>query len=150
MHDKKTHADFLLTRLFLRTGTTEETAATGALPQSAVLHRKRKTLLVRPFPTPSTCIFLTTRHPSSSLSNLWCLPLVCGTSERKSRHLYYSDLRERVLRSECRQQEEVYFQLAGYALQASLGDHHLPREGMEVTPYFEPKEYFPPWVGGSI
>lgn len=66
--------------------------------------------------------------------------------ERKSRHLYYSDLRERVLRSECRQQEEVYFQLAGYALQASLGDHHLPREGMEVTPYFEPKEYFPPWI----
>ncbi|XP_077960319.1 LOW QUALITY PROTEIN: FERM domain-containing protein 6 [Gasterosteus aculeatus] len=66
--------------------------------------------------------------------------------ERKARHLYYSDLRERVLRSECRQQEEVYFQLAGYALQASLGDHHLPREGMEVTPYFEPKEYFPPWI----
>ncbi|KAM8860135.1 FERM domain-containing protein 6 isoform 2-T2 [Spinachia spinachia] len=66
--------------------------------------------------------------------------------ERKARHLYYSDLRERVLRSECRQQEEVYFQLAGYALQANLGDHPLPREGMEVTPYFEPKEYFPPWI----
>uniref|UniRef100_A0A3B4ZTW7 FERM domain containing 1 n=1 Tax=Stegastes partitus TaxID=144197 RepID=A0A3B4ZTW7_9TELE len=66
--------------------------------------------------------------------------------ERKARHLYYSDLRERVLRSECRQQEEVYFQLAGYALQADLGDHPLPREGMEVTPYFEPKEYFPPWI----
>ncbi|XP_031694934.1 FERM domain-containing protein 6 isoform X2 [Anarrhichthys ocellatus] len=66
--------------------------------------------------------------------------------ERKARHLYYSDLRERVLRSECRQQEEVYFQLAGYALQANLGDHPLPREDMEVTPYFEPKEYFPPWI----
>ncbi|XP_070696990.1 FERM domain-containing protein 6 [Pempheris klunzingeri] len=69
--------------------------------------------------------------------------LIC---ERKARHLYYSDLRERVLRSECRQQEEVYFQLAGYALQADLGDHPLPREDMEVTPYFEPKEYFPPWI----
>lgn len=69
--------------------------------------------------------------------------LIC---ERKARHLYYSDLRERVLRSECRQQEEVYFQLAGYALQADLGDHTLPREDMEVTPYFEPKEYFPPWI----
>ncbi|XP_044070838.1 FERM domain-containing protein 6 [Siniperca chuatsi] len=66
--------------------------------------------------------------------------------ERKARHLYYSDLRERVLRSECRQQEEVYFQLAGYALQADLGDHPPPREDMEITPYFEPKEYFPPWI----
>ncbi|XP_029962825.1 FERM domain-containing protein 6 [Salarias fasciatus] len=69
--------------------------------------------------------------------------LIC---ERKARHLYYSDLRERVLRSECRQQEEVYFQLAGYALQADLGDHPPPQEGLEVAPYFEPKEYFPPWI----
>lgn len=74
----------------------------------------------------------------------------CGTSERKARHLYYSDLRERVLRSECRQQEEVYFQLAGYALQADLGDHPLTREDMEITPYFEPKQYFPPWVGVTV
>ncbi|XP_040906622.1 FERM domain-containing protein 6 isoform X2 [Toxotes jaculatrix] len=66
--------------------------------------------------------------------------------ERKARHLYYSDLRERVLRSECRQQEEVYFQLAGYALQADLGDHPPPREYTEITPYFEPKDYFPPWI----
>ncbi|XP_060895555.1 FERM domain-containing protein 6 [Labrus mixtus] len=66
--------------------------------------------------------------------------------ERKARHLYYSDLRERVLRSECRQQEEVYFQLAGYALQADLGDHSPPKRDMETTPYFEPKEYFPPWI----
>ncbi|XP_077352086.1 FERM domain-containing protein 6 isoform X2 [Festucalex cinctus] len=67
-------------------------------------------------------------------------------SERKARHLYYSDLRERVLRSECRQQEEVYFQLAGYAMQADLGDHQLPKEGEDAAPYFEPKEYFPPWI----
>ncbi|XP_026165086.1 FERM domain-containing protein 6 [Mastacembelus armatus] len=66
--------------------------------------------------------------------------------ERKARHLYYLDLRERVLRSECRQQEEVYFQLAGYALQADLGDLQLPRDDMELTPYFEPKDYFPPWI----
>ncbi|KAM9848199.1 FERM domain-containing protein 6 isoform 2-T2 [Aulostomus maculatus] len=64
--------------------------------------------------------------------------------DRKARHLYYSDLRERVLRSECRQQEEVYFQLAGYAMQADLGDHPPPRE--DISPYFEPKEYFPPWI----
>lgn len=52
-----------------------------------------------------------------------------------------------MLRSECRQQEEVYFQLAGYALQADLGDHPMLREDTEITPYFEPKQYFPPWVG---
>lgn len=69
--------------------------------------------------------------------------LIC---ERKARHLYYSDLRERVLRSECRQQEEVYFQLAGYALQADLGDHPLPNKDMRDTHYFEPKNYFPPWI----
>uniref|UniRef100_A0A3Q3W1Y6 FERM domain-containing protein n=1 Tax=Mola mola TaxID=94237 RepID=A0A3Q3W1Y6_MOLML len=69
--------------------------------------------------------------------------LIC---ERKARHLYYSDLRERVLRSECRQQEEVYFQLAGYAMQADLGDQPLIKDDMEVTPYFEPKQYFPPWI----
>ncbi|KAM4598928.1 FERM domain-containing protein 6 [Fundulus diaphanus] len=67
-------------------------------------------------------------------------------SEKKVRHLYYSDLRERVLRSECRQQEEVYFQLAGYALQADLGDCPMQGRGMEVTTYFEPKDYFPPWI----
>ncbi|XP_036979275.1 FERM domain-containing protein 6 [Acanthopagrus latus] len=66
--------------------------------------------------------------------------------ERKARNLYYSDVRERVLHSECRQQEEVYFQLAGYAMQADLGDHPPPREDMEITPYFEPKLYFPPWI----
>ncbi|TNM99811.1 hypothetical protein fugu_012844 [Takifugu bimaculatus] len=64
-------------------------------------------------------------------------------SERKARHLYYSDLRERVLRSECRQQEEVYFQLAGYAMQADLGDHPVDNN---TEPYFEPKQYFPPWI----
>ncbi|KAM4590740.1 FERM domain-containing protein 6 [Odontesthes bonariensis] len=69
--------------------------------------------------------------------------LIC---ERKARQLYYSDLRERVLRSECRQQEEVYFQLAGYALQADLGDHPLQGKGEEVNAYFEPKDYFPPWI----
>ncbi|XP_012989403.2 FERM domain-containing protein 6 isoform X2 [Esox lucius] len=72
--------------------------------------------------------------------------LIC---ERKARRLYYSDLRERVLRSECRQQEEVYFQLAGYALQADLQDHPLPVERDQrgtPTPYFQPKEYFPPWI----
>uniref|UniRef100_A0A3B1J063 FERM domain containing 1 n=1 Tax=Astyanax mexicanus TaxID=7994 RepID=A0A3B1J063_ASTMX len=68
--------------------------------------------------------------------------LIC---ERKARRLYYADLRERVLRSECRQQEEVYFQLAGYALQADLGDHP-PENSQQDAPYFRPKDYFPPWI----
>ncbi|XP_064879121.1 FERM domain-containing protein 6 [Oncorhynchus nerka] len=69
--------------------------------------------------------------------------LIC---ERKARRLYFSDLRERVLRSECRQQEEVYFQLAGYALQSDLEDHPLPGKNQGGTRYFQPKEYFPPWI----
>ncbi|KAG7268336.1 hypothetical protein CRUP_013273 [Coryphaenoides rupestris] len=74
--------------------------------------------------------------------------LIC---ERKARHLYYSDLRERVLRSECRQQEEAYFQLAAYALQADLGDHPPleepePEQEQGAAPRFQPKDYFPPWI----
>lgn len=97
-------------------------------------------------------IFLFTVHVPLSDICLLLLPIccACGTSERKARHLYYSDLRERVLRSECRQQEEVYFQLAGYALQADLGDQPLPRVDVETAPYFEPKDYFPPWVGVTV
>ncbi|KAL1262648.1 hypothetical protein QQF64_005387 [Cirrhinus molitorella] len=68
--------------------------------------------------------------------------LIC---ERKARKLYYYDLRERVLRSECRQQEEVYFQLAGYALQADHSDHSDGHSQGHAV-YFQPKEYFPPWI----
>ncbi|XP_052468597.1 FERM domain-containing protein 6 isoform X1 [Carassius gibelio] len=66
--------------------------------------------------------------------------------ERKARKLYYYDLRERVLRSECRQQEEVYFQLAGYALQADHSDHRSDGHSRGHAAYFQPKEYFPPWI----
>uniref|UniRef100_A0A8C1W8I3 FERM domain containing 1 n=1 Tax=Cyprinus carpio TaxID=7962 RepID=A0A8C1W8I3_CYPCA len=69
--------------------------------------------------------------------------LIC---ERKARKLYYYDLRERVLRSECRQQEEVYFQLAGYALQADHSDHPSDSHSQGHPAYFQPKEYFPPWI----
>lgn len=69
--------------------------------------------------------------------------LIC---ERKVRKLYYYDLRERVLRSECRQQEEVYFQLAGYALQADHSDHISEGHNHGRFAYFQPKEYFPPWI----
>uniref|UniRef100_A0A8C1QMZ0 FERM domain containing 1 n=1 Tax=Cyprinus carpio TaxID=7962 RepID=A0A8C1QMZ0_CYPCA len=69
--------------------------------------------------------------------------LIC---ERKARKLYYYDLRERVLRSECRQQEEVYFQLAGFALQADHSDHPSDGQSQGHAAYFQPKEYFPPWI----
>lgn len=69
--------------------------------------------------------------------------LIC---ERKARKLYYHDLRERVLRSECRQQEEVYFQLAGYALQAEHFQHFSDGHSQGHAAYFQPKEYFPPWI----
>ncbi|XP_056327082.1 FERM domain-containing protein 6 isoform X2 [Danio aesculapii] len=69
--------------------------------------------------------------------------LIC---ERKARKLYYYDLRERVLRSECRQQEEVYFQLAGFALQADHSDHTSEGQSHGHATYFQPKEYFPPWI----
>ncbi len=87
---------------------------------------------------------------------IWCLVIFlmlffllfffCVLSERKARKLYYYDLRERVLRSECRQQEEVYFQLAGYALQADHSDHPSEHHSQGHAVYFQPKEYFPPWV----
>ncbi|KAJ8385490.1 hypothetical protein AAFF_G00185860 [Aldrovandia affinis] len=70
--------------------------------------------------------------------------LIC---DRRARRLYYADLRERVLRSECRQQEALYFELAGYALQADLTDY--PRKGPAGEgggQYFQPKDYFPPWI----
>ncbi len=147
------------------TGGTEETLASLALPQSAVLHRKWETHLVCSSVNALCEIFLTFEQAASVfvlLSGIFFLTppplplffffllLFFGTSERKARHLYYSDLRERVLRSECRQQEEVYFQLAGYAMQADLGDHPPLREDMPITPYFEPKQYFPPWVGVTL
>ncbi|XP_029109693.1 FERM domain-containing protein 6 [Scleropages formosus] len=70
--------------------------------------------------------------------------LVC---DRKARRLYYADVRERVLRSECRQQEALYFELAGYALQADLGDLcHQDQAEERRRAYFQPKDYFPPWI----
>ncbi|XP_061083450.1 FERM domain-containing protein 6 [Conger conger] len=69
--------------------------------------------------------------------------LIC---DRKARRLYCADLRERVLRSECRQQEALYFQLAGYALQAELADCPQPGQANGEVPYFQPKDYFPTWI----
>ncbi|XP_037673656.1 FERM domain-containing protein 1 isoform X3 [Choloepus didactylus] len=64
-------------------------------------------------------------------------------SDKIARLLYYHHLKEKVLRSECVHQEESYFLLAAYGLQADLGNH---REAAHVGKYFEPYTYFPQWI----
>ncbi|XP_026132307.1 FERM domain-containing protein 6 isoform X1 [Carassius auratus] len=59
---------------------------------------------------------------------------------RDTRQLYYAEVKGRVLRSECFEQEGLYFQLAAYALQADLGDCE------ENFAYFSPQGFFPFWI----
>ncbi|XP_067285686.1 FERM domain-containing protein 6 [Pseudorasbora parva] len=61
------------------------------------------------------------------------------TSE--ARQLYYAELKGKVLRSECFEQEGLYFQLAAYALQADLGDYEERNFA-----YFSPLGFFPFWI----
>ncbi|XP_005211218.1 FERM domain-containing protein 1 [Bos taurus] len=63
--------------------------------------------------------------------------------DRAARHLYYLQLKERVLRSQCAHREEAYFLLAAYGLQADLGDH---RRLAHAGRYFQPQTYFPQWL----
>lgn len=69
--------------------------------------------------------------------------------------LYYAELRQKVLRSESRHQEALFFQLAASALQAEVGDLEPRAEGNDDEEggeekrcryYFLPEDYFPPWV----
>ncbi|KAJ0060330.1 hypothetical protein NL108_010103, partial [Boleophthalmus pectinirostris] len=57
--------------------------------------------------------------------------------------LYYAALRQKVLRSQIRQQEALFFQLASHALQAEVGD--LEIQGKHKH-YFLPEDYFPSWL----
>ncbi|ROI81850.1 FERM domain-containing protein 6 [Anabarilius grahami] len=59
----------------------------------------------------------------------------------EARQLYYAELKGRVLRSECFEQEGLYFQLAAYALQADLGDYEERKSA-----YFSPLGFFPFWI----
>ncbi|XP_010857057.1 PREDICTED: FERM domain-containing protein 1 [Bison bison bison] len=63
--------------------------------------------------------------------------------DRAARHLYYLQLKERVLRSQCAHREEAYFLLAAYGLQADLGNH---RRLAHAGRYFQPQAYFPQWL----
>ncbi|XP_026207658.1 FERM domain-containing protein 6-like [Anabas testudineus] len=71
----------------------------------------------------------------------------------KVQQLYYTELRQKVLRSQSHHQEALYFQLAAFALQAEVGDLEQ-REGSDEEErlerkhrhYFLPEDYFPSWL----
>lgn len=62
--------------------------------------------------------------------------------------LYYTELRQKVLRSQSRQQEALFFQLAASALQAEVGDleQRDKEDKRKRRAYFLPEDYFPSWV----
>nr|XP_056708763.1 FERM domain-containing protein 1 isoform X1 [Euleptes europaea] len=64
-------------------------------------------------------------------------------SDKVSRHYYYCNLRDQVLRSRCPNKEEIYFLLAAYGLQADVGDY---QENLHSVNYFQPQTYFPQWI----
>ncbi|XP_073345256.1 FERM domain-containing protein 6-like [Pagrus major] len=73
----------------------------------------------------------------------------------KVQQLYYAELRQKVLHSQSRHQEALFFQLAASALQAEVGDLELRQgsdeeeeEGQERKHrhYFLPEDYFPSWL----
>ncbi len=67
--------------------------------------------------------------------------LSCILSERKARKLYYYDLRDRVLRSECDRRRKC-ISSCRYALQADHSDHPSDSRSQGHAVYFQPKEYF--------
>uniref|UniRef100_A0AAX7SLB6 FERM domain-containing protein n=2 Tax=Astatotilapia calliptera TaxID=8154 RepID=A0AAX7SLB6_ASTCA len=70
--------------------------------------------------------------------------------------LYYTELRQKVLRSQSHHQEALFFQLAASALQADVGDlaqgEETEEDGEEKKQekkhrcYFLPEDYFPSWL----
>lgn len=68
------------------------------------------------------------------------------------KELYYTELRQKVLWSQSRHQETLFFQLAACALQADVGDVELGKGNNEKSKqrhYFLPEDYFPPWVNAE-
>uniref|UniRef100_UPI0037E922D6 FERM domain-containing protein 6-like n=1 Tax=Semicossyphus pulcher TaxID=241346 RepID=UPI0037E922D6 len=69
----------------------------------------------------------------------------------KVQQLYYAELRQKVLQSQSRHQEALFFLLAASALQAEVGDleqkeENAEEEGGEKRLYFLPEDYFPSWL----
>ncbi|KAK7506980.1 hypothetical protein BaRGS_00001831 [Batillaria attramentaria] len=63
--------------------------------------------------------------------------------EKVTRHLYYLQLKENVLKYNHLYSEEKCFQLVGYALQADYGNY-IPEK--HTAGYFDPRQYFPAWI----
>lgn len=82
------------------------------------------------------------------------LPVSCRSTTVQQ--LYYTELRQKVLRSQSHHQEALFFQLAASALQADVGDlaqgEETEEDGEEKKQekkhrcYFLPEDYFPSWV----
>ncbi|XP_029954753.1 FERM domain-containing protein 6-like [Salarias fasciatus] len=77
----------------------------------------------------------------------------------REQQLYYAELRQEVLQSQSRHQEDSFFHLAAVALQAEVGDLELTdvndedQEGGRARKlqrkhqsYFLPEDYFPAWL----
>ncbi|KAH3847905.1 protein expanded-like [Dreissena polymorpha] len=63
--------------------------------------------------------------------------------EKVTRHLYYLQLKDNVLKFKQGCPEDRCFQVAGYALQADFGNFAAASKMQE---YFDPREYFPAWM----
>ncbi|XP_026170823.1 FERM domain-containing protein 6-like isoform X2 [Mastacembelus armatus] len=64
----------------------------------------------------------------------------------KVQQLYYTELRQKLLHSQSRHQEALFFQVAACALQAEVGDLHPERQDSKHRHYFLPEDYFPSWL----
>ncbi|KAL8590064.1 hypothetical protein ACOMHN_034295 [Nucella lapillus] len=70
--------------------------------------------------------------------------------EKVTRHLYYLQLKENVLKYNHLYNEEKCFQIVGYALQADCGNFIADKH---IADYFDPRLYFPAWMAekrGSV
>ncbi|KAK7104751.1 uncharacterized protein [Littorina saxatilis] len=63
--------------------------------------------------------------------------------EKVTRHLYYLQLKENVLKYNHLYNEEKCFQIVGFALQADYGNYIADKH---IAGYFDPRQYFPAWI----
>ncbi|CAI9722094.1 domain-containing 6 [Octopus vulgaris] len=72
---------------------------------------------------------------------------VCLLREKVTRHLYYLQLKENVLKYRHFCSKERCFQLAAFALQADFGNYYPEKH--KSGDYFDPRKYFPAWMVGE-
>ena len=66
--------------------------------------------------------------------------------ERLTRQLYYLQLKDNLLYYKHQYSDDKCFLLAAYALQADIGSYNPQLQ----SHYFDPREYFPAWVGDTV